>query len=153
MSEIDLRWQLRQLPREIEPPRDLWPGIAARIQPRRAGHSRRWLAGLALAASLLLAVGLAWRLQRPASAPAEDGEAVIVAAQARAINDEYEAALRQFDGAPMAPEYNDSLRSLDHSLVEIHRAIAADPGSVFLLEQLQKTYSHRLALTQRAVTG
>ena len=152
MSEIDLRWQLRQLPREIAPPHDLWPGIAARIQSRHSGHPRRWLAGFALAASVLLAAGLAWRM-RPPGAPASDAEAAIVAAQARAINDEYEAALRQFEGAPVAPEFNESLRSLDHSLAEIHRAIAADPGSLFLLEQLQKTYSRRLALTQRAVTG
>jgi hypothetical protein len=37
--------------------------------------------------------------------------------------------------------------------VQIRRAIAADPGSVFLLEQLRRTYELRLDLTQRAVTG
>ena len=31
MGENELRWQLRQLPRELDPPRDLWPGIAARL--------------------------------------------------------------------------------------------------------------------------
>jgi hypothetical protein len=152
MTETDLRWQLRQLPREIEPARDLWPDIAARIERRPANTPRRWLAGLAIAASLLLSAGLVWRMQ-PSQATATDPDAVIVKAKARAISDEYQAALRQYQGAPMAPEYSASLQSLDQSLVEIHRAIAADPRSVFLLEQLQKTYSRRLALTQRAVTG
>ena len=54
--------QLNRLPREIEPPRDLWPGIAARLQtPRaapRSSHAYRWLP-LATAASLLVAVGAA----------------------------------------------------------------------------------------------
>ena len=152
MNEIDLRWQLRQLPHEIEPPHDLWPEIAARIERRPATKPGPWLLGLAMAASLLLAGGFAWRMRAP-TAPAVDGKAAIVELQAHAINVEYQAALRQFDGAPLAPEYSASLRSLDHSLAEIHRAIAADPDSVFLLEQLQKTYSRRLALTQRAVTG
>jgi hypothetical protein len=151
MTENDLRWQLRQLPREIEPAHDLWPGIAARIERRPARAPRRWLAGLSMAASLLLAAGLAWRMQAPPPSP--DPDAVIVKAQARAISDEYQAALRQYQGAPVSPEYKASLQTLDKSLVEIHRAIAADPHSVFLLEQLQKTYSRRLALTQRAVTG
>ncbi len=152
MTETDLRWQLRQLPRELELPHDLWPKIAAGIGPQRTRTPRRWLAELAIAASLLLAAGLLWRAP-PANSVAADPDAAIVKAQTRAISDEYQAALRQFDGAPLSPVYRPSLQSLDRSLVEIHRAIAADPRSVFLLEQLQKTYSRRLALTQRAVTG
>jgi len=152
MTETDLRWQLRQLPREIDPPRDLWPQIAAGIGPQQARPPRRWLVGLSLAASLLLAAGLLWRAPS-ANTFSANPNAAIVKAQSRAISDEYQAALRQFDGAPLSPVYRASLQSLDRSLVEIHRAIAADPRSLFLLEQLQKTYSRRLALTQRAVTG
>ncbi|WP_339830357.1 hypothetical protein [uncultured Arenimonas sp.] len=70
MTDHELRWQLRQLPREIEPTRDLWPGITARLQPPAAAKRRRpWLAGFALAACLCLAVGLAVVLG-PASSPA-----------------------------------------------------------------------------------
>ena len=152
MSEIELRWQLRQLPRDIELPHDLWPAIATRIAPHSARTPRRGWLGLAMAASLLLAAGLVWQAQAPVS-PARAFDSVYATVQVRAINAEYQAALRQFNGAPLAPEYRASLQSLDHSLAEIHHAIAADPDSLFLLEQLQKTYSRRLALTQRAVTG
>ena len=31
MNEQELRWQLRQLPREMDASRDLWPGIEARL--------------------------------------------------------------------------------------------------------------------------
>jgi hypothetical protein len=152
MTETDLRWQLRQLPRELDLPHDLWPQIVAGIGPQQARPPRRWLAGFAIAASLLLAAGLLWRAPST-NTFAADPEVAIVKAQSRAISDEYQSALRQFDGAPLSPVYRASLQSLDRSLVEIHRAIAADPRSLFLLEQLQKTYSRRLALTQRAVTG
>ena len=44
------------LPRDIEPPRDLWPAIEARLEPRAdAGAPRRW-AWLA-AAGVLLVIG------------------------------------------------------------------------------------------------
>jgi hypothetical protein len=154
MSETDLRWQLRQLPSEIEPTRDLWPGIQAGIERRPLHTPRRWLSGLAMAASLLLAAGLVWKASGPgAPAAADDVTAKIVNGESRAVTDEYQAALRQFQGAPIDARIKPSLRELDRSVVQIKRAIAADPDSVFLLQQLRKTYSLRLTLTQRAATG
>ena len=154
MTETDLRWQLRQLPREIEPARDLWPGITAAIgqQPERR-VARRWLPAFAMAASLL-AGGLFWKLHGPGAAtPNLDSSAVVVVTESRAITDEYQAALRQYEGAPIAPQLRPSLGELDRSVVQIQRAIAADPHSLFLLQQLCRTYSRRLTLTQRAATG
>lgn len=155
MTETDLRWQLRQLPREIEPGRDLWPGIAAAIdrRPSRSASRPTW-AFLAMAASVLLAAGLFWKSPAPeAGAPGVDSTAMVVASESRAITDEYRAALRQYKGAPIPAAFQPSLGELDKSVAQIQRAIAADPQSVFLLDQLRKTYSRRLELTQRAVTG
>jgi hypothetical protein len=155
MKETDLRWQLRQLPREVPLTRDLWPAIEAGIrrepqQPR----ARRWPAALAAAASLLLAAGLYWRADAgngPEST--EPVEARIVNNEAREITDEYQAALRQFEGAPVAPQVEPSLAALDRSVAQIQSAIVADPDSVFLLDQLRRTYARRLELTQRAITS
>src|SRR5580658_580952 len=63
---------LRELPQAIEPGRDLWPGIAARINeiqaaapsvtganpipPRRSGARLRWLAAAAMVASVAVGV-------------------------------------------------------------------------------------------------
>ncbi len=63
---------LRELPQEIAPARDLWPGIAARINeiqaaapsvtganpipPRRSGARLRWLAAAAMVASVAVGV-------------------------------------------------------------------------------------------------
>jgi len=153
MTESDLRWRLRQLPRDIEPTRDLWPAIHAGIEHRPTRTPRRWLGGFAIAASVLLAAGLFWRgAGSGAPMEAESAAATIVASESRAITLEYQAALRQFDGAPIAAQMNQSLSTLDRSVIAIQRAISEDPDSIFLLEQLRKTYSRRLALTQRAVT-
>ena len=152
MKETDLRWQLRQLPREIEPGHDLWPGIAAGIERPPMHRARRWPAALAAAASLLLAAGLFLRANAPAPGPEpQPMQAKLVSTEARAISDEYQAALRQFEGAPLAPQVAPSLSTLDRSVAQIQSALVADPDSVFLLEQLRRTSSRRLELTRRAV--
>lgn len=158
MTETDLRWRLRQLPRDVEPSRDLWAGIAARIDapaPRRA--PRVWWLPLAMAASVLVASGIGWRLSAPVSTSAPTAAADLtghlVAREARVMTIEYESALRQFRGAPLSDSVAGSLHTLDASAEQIRQAIATDPQSVYLLQQLRKTYSRRLALTQRAVIG
>ena len=155
MKETDLRWQLRQLPRELEPARDLWPGIEAGMRREPLARARRrWPAALAAAASLLLAGGLFWRADAPEPTAAPNQlEARVVSAEARAITDEYQAALRQLDGAPLPAQVEPSIAALDRSVAQIQSAIVADPDSVFLLEQLRRTYNTRLQLTQRALTG
>lgn len=152
MSDNQLRWQLRQLPREIDPPRDLWPDIAARLERPVAARRRPWFAALAVAASLSLAVGLAWQLRKPVAPPA-DFRAELVQREAEALTREYQAALDQFEGAPMPAPLEPALATLDRSAADIRVAIASDPEAVFLLDQLRRTYARRLTLTQRAVTG
>jgi hypothetical protein len=65
MNEDELLKRARQLPATIEPPRDLWPGIAARINRPARAPMGVWLA---LAASVVALVG-GWLALRP-SAPA-----------------------------------------------------------------------------------
>ena len=153
-GDSDLRWQLRQLPRELDPARELWPGIAAGISSPRSRKPRRWIFALAMAASLVLAVGIWMRvapLHREATPP--DLTAQVVQREAHAMTRQYQAALREFDGAPLPPALAPGIRTLDQSAAQIRHAIAADPDSVLLLQQLHKTYSRRLELTHRAITG
>lgn len=153
-SDADLRWQLRQLPRELDPSRDLWPGIAAGIARGNVRRTRRWPIAMAMAASLLLAVGV-WMRVAPLhrDAAPEDLTARVVRQEAHSMTRQYQAALRELDGAPVPAALAPSIQTLDQSAAQIRQAIAADPDSVFLLHQLQKTYSRRLALTQRAIAG
>lgn len=159
-SEHELRWRLRQLPREREPGRDLWPGIAARIETttQRQADSRsrlRWVWAAAAAAALVLAVGLTLRHELPLAPPAivADRARDALLRQADALSTEYRAALAQFDGATLPRPIEPTLRELDNSTERIRMALRADPDAVFLLDQLRRTYARRLELTQRAVVG
>lgn len=159
--DASLRLQLRGLRRELEPARDLWPGIAARIAapaatPSRRGGASRY-APWALAASLVLSVGIAWRMQPPplpgASASGVAGS-LSMDREADAMTREYHAALRELQAAapdrPLASPEQPVLRDLDQSARQIRTALARDPDARFLLERLRRTYSLRLELTQRA---
>lgn len=156
-NDSALRWQLRQLPREREPGRDLWFGIAAQIRSQasraqgRTRLARWWPVGLA-AASLALAVGLLLRGPLlPAPEPGPATFAYAINRQADAIAIEYQAALSQFEGAPVPEELAPALDELDRSAAEIRQALAAEPEAVFLIEQLRRIYQRRLALTQQAL--
>lgn len=159
-GEYALRWRLRQLPREREPGRDLWPGIAARVATAsplqaRSHPAPRWIWAVAAAASLALAVGLVLRQELPFGAPnavANQSQDALLR-QADALSTEYRAALSQFDGAVLPDPIEPTLRELDSSAEQIRTALHADPDAVFLLDQLRRTYARRLELTQRALVG
>ena len=149
-GDAALRMALRQLRRDHMPGRDLWPGIAAEIS---AGSARRSAAASrfvpwAIAASLLLAVALAWQL-RPMQP--RDGQARLITHEAQAMTREYQGALKVIStGTPSDAASTPALRELDASAAQIRGALARDPDARFLLDRLRHTYSLRLALTQRA---
>lgn len=167
-----LRWQLRSLRRDALPQRDLWAGISERIAAEAnpsapsnvatlTSRNTKRFAWLALAASITLAVGIGWQL-RPAS-PIEataptiaqtarhpgDPTAALIAREANAMTWEYKAALREIDAHNTPVADARALRQLDRSAALVRSALTQDPDARFLLEQLQKLYAQRLALTQR----
>ena len=149
-----LRWQLRALRQDAAPAHDLWPGIAARLAPQAAPTRapQRWLRPVALAASLVLVVGtVGWfaRTSGPATAPEAAGsEPTLVQREADGLTRQYQAALQEMQ-APMPASLQPTAEALDRDVAVIHAALARDPDSVRLLEQLRRTYAHRLALAQR----
>ena len=159
-----LRWELRALRQDAEPARDLWPSIAARlastpqVKPAPVVARRpawRRFAPLATAASLALALGLAWQLrpvQAPAGLPAaNDPHTQLIAKEADAMTLEYQAALKILGaGRPdQAQPTTKELEVLDQSAAQIRTALTRDPNARFLLNRLQRTYTRRLELTQR----
>lgn len=150
-----LRWSLRGLRRDVAPEHDLWNGIAERIaqtpassQPAVNRHQRRWngAAPLAIAASLVFAVGVAWQL-RPLSPQAGATQTANLAHEAEAMTREYDAALREV-ATPNRTGFP-ALQELDRSAAAIRTALTRDPDARFLLDRLRHTYELRLALTQR----
>ena len=154
-QDAGLRLMLRGMRRDIAPARDLWPGIARAIIADQAAAplARRRAWPVAIAASLLLVAGLAWRMQPavPASpvqlSDAEHGPA------AAAIDAQYRQALQQLRPGPVPAAVQPGLEALDAGVVQIHAALRRAPDSRLLLDQLQRTYRQRLALTVQAAAS
>ena len=168
IGEAELRMALRGLRRDAEPGIDLWPGIAARIAalPQQARSTakpspQRWLWPLATAASLLLAVGVTWKVQSVAPLSAASGtpiatattskNAPLVQREAETLTVQYRAALRELDAQSVPAGWQPGLQALDRSAAEIRGALQQDPSSRLLLQRLRDTYTRRLALSRRAL--
>jgi hypothetical protein len=153
--------ELRALPREAAPDRDLYPSIAARLPAPRPGRARVPLSTAALAAGLALLVGaaVAWRLGRP---PRVAGGAAPAAVQAPAtpgataapppgalartayaatdrelarIADELRRAVEaRADGLPPATRrlLFENLRVIDRAIRDVESALARDPADAEL---------------------
>ena len=159
MTDLTYRWQLRQLPRERTPSRDLWAGIAAAItqvpasipQPVRRQGWR--LAASACAAICVLGMfGLTLsnaRLQEKLGLRHATPEHQLVLSEAHAIRQQYKSELQQFDNKHLPDSIAPALIELDQSADKIMVAIDSHPDAVFLLDQLRRTYARRLELTQR----
>ena len=158
-----LRMQLRALRTPEPPARELWPDIAARLAqaPRQATPARRGerlLPALALAAALVVAVGLGWQLRPqgedagPATTPVAGTRATLLVV-ADAMTREYRGALRELPApAPAAPGY-ESLLELDASAAAVREALAKAPEATFLLQRLQHIHARRLALTRQLASA
>ncbi|MBT8130807.1 MAG: hypothetical protein KJO35_00945 [Gammaproteobacteria bacterium] len=152
--------KVAELPSEISPTKDLWPGIAARlsdpvtVQPGK----RRWplavAAGIALVAlsSLLTwtimqpndsATGqLAAVLTEPVRPFVQDAELMQVRAQ---LTQSLENSLERF-----SPEtrqlITSNLLEIQQGLAEIRTALEQDPNNVLLHQLLYSTYEQELSL-------
>ena len=168
MGEAEMRMALRGLRRDIEPGRDLWPGIAARLQSlpqqrtqRRQKSRPAWLWPVALAASVVMAVGVAWQIKplepatdvvpRIAQSSTPAGAATLVQREADSMTLHYDAALRELALRAPPAGWQPGLDALDLSAIEIRSAMQQDPNSRLLLERLRATYTRRLVLARRAL--
>ena len=172
MSDFELRRALADLPREKSPTHDLWPGIEAGLTSRRpateaAGdvqsygdvfrrrRSRRAAAGrwLAAAAALVLMLGLGQFLQQATTPSSEAVQRADHALPliADAVAYEYQAAIATLPPQGVrAPALRDADAELEQATAELRAALDQSPHSIFLLDQLRRTYALRLRLQRSA---
>jgi hypothetical protein len=127
------------------------------LRPRERTRNR-WMAPLALAASVAaLAIGIAGQYRaQPASSPSlavqADAPASLMQREAEGMTRQYQAAIREIAPATeRAKAMQPAFEELDRNAALILDALAHDPDSRLLLEQLRRTYARRLALAQRVV--
>jgi hypothetical protein len=169
-----------ELPKDVAPARDLWPGIAARLGEAEKPALRGFRWPLALAASLLVAsvsALLTWSLIRAPEAPAPTAQTAQTLSPVNAPTDvvpvKYGAnsglsakdfgardeLLRQFRGkfANLRPETRaaivKNLEIMQKAADEIDAALAKDPASGMLKGMLVGTYKQELQLYSTVVTA
>jgi hypothetical protein len=158
---------LRDLPRSIEPPRDLWAGIEAKIsQPPRVEalptrrSSLRWLAAAAVIAALAVGMWIGRSSMRAPNTPpvartnptAVDAAAAVQAAYFADPNfRQQRTALLQSLAAKLATLPPESREKVTASLTAIHNSmhvleeeLGKDPTNALLQELLLNTYQDEM---------
>jgi len=136
-SEFEWRNGMRKLDGAVEPARDLWPQIHARIAP--AARRRTQWPRFAAAAALLVALGagvLAWRTHGD-DMPELDASARTALDWAQPANPLLAAAAQDLDGAS----------------AQLQQALEQRPDAVFLVGLLNRTNSQRMRLMQAPRAG
>jgi hypothetical protein len=160
-NEFLWRNQMRKHAEAVEPVRDLWPAIAARLATTAASHrrSRRSRIGwLAIAATLVVAGGAgltAYRWQRvvrvPAPVAVTAADVPPVAAQPVASTSAPAPELTALDWAvPDDPALAATAQNLDNASAQLQDALEQRPDAVFLVGLLNRTNSMRLRLLRKS---
>jgi hypothetical protein len=164
-----------RLPRNIEPPADLWPSISGQIGRRKLVEgrfapavARPWwtrppiLAAAAMALVVLSSTVTTLVVRRPPGSPAVtvqtaalSGDFLTLEAQYVRASDEILGALNQGE-VKIAPEtraiLERNLRVIDQAIVESRDALARDPANLELKDMLLSTYEHKLDLLRRVTS-
>ena len=168
----DLRNRASQLPRFVDPPRDLWPQIATRISQEKIVRHRFGRQFLMAAAAVVLLVGsvvtayLVGKNQANliASPPTavETGPSQILLASFQGLgvydyaatrNELLEALdARRGDLSPETLEMlKINLEIIDEAMGKIAEALGENPNSELLMKQLAAAYRRQINLLERAV--
>ena len=162
-----------ELPKEIAPANDLWPGIAARLgESPRSVRSFGW--PMALAAGLLVAAVsalLTWGIVRQPEAPAQVANTGVVDSAIVPVNYGTNSALSAAEIAArdallvqfrqrlgeLSPQTRaavvSNLAIIQKAATEIDAALAQDPASGLLNQLLLGAYKQELQLYSKVVTA
>ena len=165
---------LRDLPRDIAPPRDLWPGIEARIaqEPRGAGRTRRpWrantlriLAAAAVIAALAVGIWIGRAVVPVPGNPAAPGGGLVTSNVSTAEPGAWQAAyimdsrytrqraqlVKGLEAriAALPPESRakviSSLKTINDSKRDLEAELGKDPSNALLQELLVNTYQDEM---------
>ena len=155
MNDFELLRDLRSCNRPAEPAADLWPAIAARIDSSKALRVRAAMWPEALAASVLLGLGLlamvAGTLRETWDAPRTNAGIPWSVREAHALDTSYASALAETrrNLPPAIAAQIAANRDLDNAQRAIEDALLRDPDARHLLDLLRRTHDRRLRMAQR----
>ncbi len=154
-DETFLRSHVSDLPRSIDPPRDLWPAIEARLSPRQA--RRVWPVIYRLAAAIALVTvssAVTWYLVRRGEGSAVVATAPVDRADLARLARAGDVMEEGLGSASLSPEtravLTRNLVVIDSAIAECQRALDADPGSPELANLLRAAHRQRVEFLQQA---
>ena len=140
-NEFEWRSEMRKLGGAVEPARDLWPAIHARIgtAPARRYRARPRFAIAAMVLVGLGAAAFAWRAQ-PAHVK-------------KIAQDDTELAVQATSDSLIVPDHPvlaAAAQDLDDASTQLQQALEQRPDAVFLVGLLNRTNSQRLRLLRQS---
>ncbi len=147
--------QLKTLPEEITPNRDLWQGVELAItsEPPAAKSNNKYINKyVAIAASLLVPVGLIGILMMGGQSPADlPGSQSGLAAQLSGQYERQKASLlvTYSDQEAVTDNWQSQLAELETAADAIKAALENDPNNRALLRMLQSVYQQQIDLIER----
>jgi len=159
IDDLELLRQLKSLPKELQPPHDLWEDIEDKLHmhPRRFN---RWLMG-SMAASVLLSFGLTVFLVQSQQQVAYLEQQVADEQLYQLYEIEHQFNLAKtgmlsklanseaFQSESSKQALSKELALIEKAINEIKKAIKAEPNNPYLAEMLVHTYQQQLAMLEK----
>lgn len=158
--EEKLKQQLADLPREMQPEKDLWAGIDIALtaqdqqfEEKPAKTSKNNVVSfqrhhLAMAASVLVVAALSWQVLTPS--PSESAPTQLVKALTQQHVQQKSALLASYSGTQAATaNWQQQLDELEQAATAIRAALDEDPDNVALMKMLQHTYQQQIVLIEK----
>lgn len=165
MKESELHSAIGALPRSIKPPRDLWPGIDARLETAESARPRsmRSWQWPAMAAAVLLALATGIFIGRglqlsPSDEMVQFEQHLALTGSVEAAEREYQAAFRElvpleYSGFRLQGEDPDALRKSWEDLLlaesSLLLALQQYPSNIYLNEKLLDLRSRQLQFVKQ----
>ncbi|XOV80571.1 MAG: hypothetical protein ACFHVJ_06375 [Aestuariibacter sp.] len=156
--EHKLKQQLADLPREMQPDKDLWSGIDIALttreheQPQQKKIQNNVLAFkqqyVALAASILVVATLSWQLLTPAPQQFEP-ERLVNALTEQHIQQKSALLASYSETQAATANWQQQLDELEQAGEAIRAALKEDPDNVALMKMLQHTYQQQIDLIEK----
>ena len=151
-SENRLQEALEDLPKEIQPRRDLWAGIEYELEQPQAANDFRW--GYAMTGCFMLVICAFvfvpnWQ-QQPSDEQAEVPQVADLGLQMVEQFEEDKALLltKYSDHPALAPDWRQQIDEMDASVQLILQALEEDPDNPTLLRLLHQVYMQQFRLIQ-----